>query len=134
VLDDRTVRFGYGAFKPVTYAYVKDAAAYVAKAVLVGRYKDEHGRIYEFREDGWAVFPDRRFEFEIGLDHVLDSYDYFMDAGQDKKHLPWAAWAFRWNRDTLQIFRTKEVDGFDQIIDARPLLVLDPVRASNTLP
>jgi hypothetical protein len=128
VLNDHTIRFGYGELKPATYTYVKDATAYASNAVLVGKYKDEHGRRYDFQEDGWAVFPDRRFQFEVGLDHVFDSYDYFLDAGKDKKKLPWATWVFRWNRDVLQIFRTKEVDGFDVIADSRPYLVLHPIR------
>ncbi len=127
VLDDHTIRFGYGEFKPTNYFYVKEAGAYLSKAVLVGNYKDEQGRGYEFREDGWAIFPDRKFEFEIGLDHVLEDYDYFMDAGQNKKQFPWRLWVFKWNRGALEIFRTKEVDGIDKIIDSHPFLELRPV-------
>jgi hypothetical protein len=128
VLDDHTIRFGYSNFKPATYVCVKEAAAYVSKAVLVGRYQDEQGRKYEFQEDGWAVFPDRRFEYEIGLDHVLEHFDYFMDAGHDRKHLPWRVWGFKWKRNTLEVFRTKEEDGIDEIDDSHPFLLLHPVR------
>jgi hypothetical protein len=128
VLDDHTIRFGYGSFKPATYVCVKDAAVYVSGVVLVGRYKDEQGLRYDFQADGWAVFPDRKFEYEIGLDHVLDGFDYFMDAAQDKKRLPWTVWAIKWNGDTLQIFRTTDEGGVDEIADSRPLLVLHPVR------
>jgi hypothetical protein len=131
VLDDHTIRLGYGDFKPATYVCVDDAATYVSKAVLAGRYKDEQGRRYNFQEDGWAVFPERKFEFEIGLDHVLNDYDYFMDAGHDKKHLLWRVWAYKWNRNTLQIFKTRGEDeegGFEEIVGRKPLFVLHPVR------
>jgi hypothetical protein len=33
----------------------------------------------EFSQDGFASFPHQRFRFEIGIDHVLNKYDYFMD-------------------------------------------------------
>lgn len=120
VLDDHTFMFGFGEFKPIAYVFVKDAADYISRAVLVGRYVDTQGRAYEFREDSWAVFPDRRFKFEIGMDHVFNPYDYFME---DKK-----TWAFKRSGSRLQIFLTANVDGFDQISSGRPYLSLREVR------
>ncbi len=115
VVDARSVRFGFSEFKPTTYVFVKDATEYISRAVLVGKYHDHQGRVYEFREDGWAVFPDRRFRFEIGIDHVLTGFDYFMDSGK--------VWGFKRNSGELQIFVTSDAAGFDQI-QSRPYLSL----------
>ena len=51
-----------------------------------------------------------------------------MDAGKDKKNLPWAVWAFKWERNTLQIFRTNRANGLEKISDDRPYLVLHRIR------
>jgi hypothetical protein len=120
VVDARSFRFGFGEFKPTTYVFVKNVTEYIAQVVLVGKYHDPEGRIYEFREDGWAVFPDRRFRFEIGVDHVLTDFDYFTDTGK--------IWAFKRNGDQLQIFATSDAEGFDQIRTDRPPLSLLPAR------
>jgi hypothetical protein len=126
VLDDSSFQLGFESFKPDTYTFVKNADNYVARAVLVGRYKDQAGLAYEFREDGWAVFPDHKFKFEIGTDHVLTGFDYFMEIGPDQRASSISA--FQWNGAKLQIFRTQEVDGFDEIVDHRPYLLLQPIR------
>ena len=120
VLDDHTFAFGFAEFKPVKFVFVKDAAAYVSSTILVGKYQDKQGRPYEFRGDGWAIFPDRKFKFEIGTDHVFDHFDYFME---NKK-----TWAFKRNGSLLQIFPTVAVEDFDQISSDRPYLSLKEVR------
>jgi hypothetical protein len=120
VVDARSFRFGFGEFKPTTYVFVKNVTEYISQAVLVGKYHDQQGRIYEFREDGWAIFPDRKFRFETGVDHVLTDFDYFMDSGK--------VWAFKRNGDQLQIFATSDAEGFDQIRTDRPPLALLPAQ------
>lgn len=120
VVDDHTFTFGFGEFKPVTYVFVKNATDYVSRTVLVGKYHDKQGRAYEFKKDGWAVFPDRKFKFEIGTDHVLDAFDYFIE---NRK-----MWAFKRDGSQLQIFPTNDVEGFDQISSDRPYLSLREVR------
>ena len=120
VMDDHTFTFGFGEFKPVTYEFVKSSSDYISRAVLVGKYHDKQGRADEFREDGWAVFPDRKFKFEIGTDHVLDAFDYFLE---NRK-----VWAFKRNGGQLQIFTTNDAEGFDQISSERPYLSLTEVR------
>lgn len=126
LLDDHTFQFGVDSFSPAHYVFVKKAVEYVSKAVLVGRYKDRYGRGYEFRDDGWAVFPDRKFQFEIGLDHVGEGFDYFLEK-KEPKYLK--TWAFTWNGDTLEVIKTKEHEsGFDEIADPRPALSLRRVQ------
>ena len=107
--------------------FVKDAAACVAGIILTGHYKDRRGLDYEFREDGYAVFPDRKFQFEIGMDHVLTSFDYFMQMGPN--HIATSVTAFKWEGGNLQLFRTKEDEGgFDDVADPRPYLSLKAER------
>ncbi len=123
--DDRAA---HASFKN-DYVFVQNADAYIAKIVLVGTYKDRHGLSYEFGEDGWAVFPDRKFKFEIGTDHVLTDFDFFMDEGQAGVALHSSVVAFKWDGRTLQLFRTKEDEnGFDEILDRRPYLSLQLTR------
>ncbi|HEX7289005.1 MAG TPA: hypothetical protein VF532_22660 [Candidatus Angelobacter sp.] len=118
----------HASFK-TDYVFVQDADAYIAKIVLVGTYKDRHGLNYEFGEDGWAVFPDRKFKFEIGTDHVLTGFDYFMDKGQAPGRVASSVIAFKWDGRMLQLFRTKEDEnGFDEILDRRPYLLLQLTR------
>lgn len=107
MVDDHTFTFGFDEFKPVTYVFVKDATDYISRAVLVGKDQDKQGRAYEFKGDGWAIFPDRKFKFEIGTDPVFNGYDYFKENTR--------TWAFKWNGSHLQIFPTIDVEGFDQI-------------------
>ena len=128
VLSQDSFRLGFDdarhSFKN-DYVFAEDAPAYIATLVLVGTYKDRHGLSYEFGEDGWAVFPDRKFKFEIGTDHVLTGFDYFMDQGQSGVALHSSVIAFKWDGRTLQLFRTKkDASDFDEIVDRRPYLLL----------
>jgi hypothetical protein len=96
----------------------------------VGTYRDRRGLSYEFGEDGWAVFPDRKFKFEIGTDHVNGTgFDYFLDKGQASSPLGASVIAFKWDRRVLQLFRTKEdKSSDDEIPDRRPYLILQLTR------
>jgi len=120
VVDDHTLRFGLGDDKPTTYIFVKSASDYVSRVVLAGKYRDSRGRVYEFTEDGRAIFPDRKFKFEIGLDHVMDAFDYFMDGAK--------MWAFKRKGAELQIFPTSNANGLDEISSDRPQLTLREAR------
>lgn len=116
-LNDHTLKFGYEDIPPASFALVKDEYAYVARIMIVGKYHDARGRIYEFADDGRAIFPERTFKYDIGLDHVLNPYDYYTESGK--------TWAFKRNNKELQIFATADTDdGFEQITSAKPSLVL----------
>jgi hypothetical protein len=58
------------------FQFVGSAAKWVASEVLVGTYVDRLGKIFTFGPDGSAEFPEKKFSYEIGLDHVLTPYDY----------------------------------------------------------
>ncbi|HEV2395430.1 MAG TPA: hypothetical protein VGS27_00630 [Candidatus Sulfotelmatobacter sp.] len=131
VLNESSFRIGFDlssqSFKPTDYVFVGDAASYVVGIVLTGQYKDRHGLHYEFREDGFAVFPSHKFHCEIGLDHVLTNFDYFMEMGPN--HIASSLTAFKREGKDLQLFKTKEDEnGFDQIVDRRPYLQLTAQR------
>ena len=99
--DSHHFSLGFDKFKPAPYVFVGDAEHYVAKEVLSGRYTDQDGRPYVFGADGWATFPDnRRFSYLIGIDHVLNNYDYFEDKTANK------TFGFKKRGKSLEVFGT----------------------------
>ena len=72
----------------LTFRFVGQAERWVSDAVIAGTYQDEKGRQYVFGPEGQALFPgNRRFEYTLGMDHVLTDYDYIYS--KDLK-TPWA--------------------------------------------
>lgn len=130
VKDESSFRLGFEnagqSFKPTDYVFVQHVEAYVAKVVLVGAYRDRRGGSYRFQEDGWAIFPDRKFKFEVGTDHVLIDFDYFIEMGPSR--VASSLTAFKWEAGSLNLFRTKQQDeqGLDEIIDRHPYVSLQP--------
>lgn len=123
VLDDGSLRVASRTSRPARYIFVKSVEDYVAKAVLVGRYHDNQGRTYEFREDGWAVFPDHKFKFEVGVDYVVDDFDYFYSVDDHKM------WAFAKNGAALKIQPAHQSDdGGDEVDSTKPSVLLREAR------
>lgn len=127
VKDASSFRLGFDegaqSFRRVDYVFVQKAETFAAKAVLVGSYRDGLGRVYRFQEDGTAIFPGRKFKFEIGVDHIGTDFDYFMEMGPNRRAV--SSMAFRWQADSLQLFRIKEDEnGLDYIADNHPYLTL----------
>jgi hypothetical protein len=119
VLTNRSFSLKFDAFPTETYRFVGDVNRYVATRMVVGKYRDQERRSYVFREDGWAIFPDRKFKYEIGTDHVLTHYDYFWDRGSDKFY------AITKAAGKLNIFKT--YGEMDESVDAKPILSLTVV-------
>ncbi len=63
------------------YRYVGDAARFVTRAVLVGRYVDRQGQGYAFSAAGMAHFPGFDFRYALVLDQRYDPYDFFQIDG-----------------------------------------------------
>jgi len=83
------------------FVHVGDVYKFVAAKTVVGRYLDVAGNEYQFTENGEALFPDGKHEYEVGIDHVLNSYDYLT---LDR---PEAILAFQLGSDgMLQLFET----------------------------
>jgi hypothetical protein len=67
------------------FRYVGDAERWVSTAVLAGTYRDADGRSFVFGEDGIAEFPEGpRFKYSLGIDHILNSYDYIDNEGTNQ--------------------------------------------------
>jgi hypothetical protein len=81
---------------------------------IAGKYVDSTGALYEFRSDGTAVFPNRSFHFEVGLDHVMDRYDYIIFKG--------GSWAFQFKNSKLMFFKTTDDEMAEPLPD--PFLIL----------
>jgi hypothetical protein len=64
---------------------------------IAGKYVDSAGALYEFSSNGTAIFPDRTVHFEIGLDHVMDRFDYIIFKGE--------SWAFQFKNKKLMFFK-----------------------------
>lgn len=107
---------GFSSFKPKRFLLVGKTATYVGKEILAGKYLDDRGQRYEFRDDGKAIFPDRQFSYTIGIDHVLNAFDYFVDEGNGKLY------GFRVDGLKLYIYNTS--GGIGQIEDQEPKLIL----------
>jgi len=111
-LDAHHVRVGARGLKSFVYVFVGSLDRYVAQETLVGTYVDDKGRNYVFGNDGWASFPERRFEYVVAADHVLNAYDYFYE----KSGGP--VFVFERHGSELEIFRTTGES--DEVVDKRP--------------
>jgi hypothetical protein len=111
-----TFKLGFDRFRPQIYSFAGQASLYSAQYALVGKYTDASGRKYLFRSDGHAVFPDRSFDYELGLDHVENHYDFFRDKSGKKNY------AFKRGIDRLEIFGTTGEN--EQFVEKSPLLTL----------
>lgn len=119
VIDDQHFELGFDKFKPMTYIFVGEVDLYVANKILVGRYIDESGQNYIFGIDEWAVFPNNKFQYRIGLDHILLKYDYFEDVTSNK------VYAFKIKNEVLEIFGTSGEN--NENIDKQPLFSLKKI-------
>lgn len=63
-------------WRGLRFEHVGDVYKFVAAKTVVGRYLDQTGKEYQFTENGEALFPDGKHEYEVGIDHVLNNYDY----------------------------------------------------------
>ena len=119
IIDPKHFILGYGRFKPMQYSYVKNAKSFVGRRVLFGKYKDDKGRIYVLGKDSKAIFPDRKFDYQVELDYVeTHAADLFRDRSTNKLY------AFKRQKNLLNIFATS--GKLTEIVDEQPLLILKP--------
>lgn len=117
----KSFELGFGSEQSVRYESVGNVASYVAALALVGRYTDSAGRVYQFYPDGRAIFPDREFKYEIGLDHVLTRFDYFYEPGKVNAVTP-----FQRDGDTIRLYSIKKQENPDvlEIDSTKPPVIL----------
>lgn len=123
IIDSRNFKLGYGKFEYMNYIYVGNAEHYVSGEVLAGKYYDKKGRKFIFQKDGIAVFPKRRFSYKIGLDHIENPYDYFVDNNKNMTY------SFKLHDDILEIFETG--GEMSEHIAKRPFLTLKKIVSRN---
>ena len=128
-------------FKPI-YGYPKDEEQritfvrvepnvhdYVNRIVLAGTYTDEKGRIFVFEESGRARWPDRHFDYKIGLDFVFSESNFIMILDdRDERGIP-QTYGFEWRDNKLLIFKGKysEESGFNEFVrEDNPVYILTP--------
>ena len=123
VLDAHHLRVEARGLKSSVYVFVGDLDRYVGQEALAGRYTDDRGQGYVFGSDGWATFPDRRFEYVVGSDHVLNNYDYFYEKAGGK------VFAFQRHNGLVLIFKT--AGDHEEIVDKRPSWSLRELTSAN---
>ena len=121
VLDAHHVRIGARGLKSFVYVFVGNLDRYVAQEALAGAYVDDEGRRYVFGNDGWASFPERKFEYVVESDHVLNPYDYFYEKPGG------LVFVFQRRGGQLQIFET--TGELDEGVGKRPSYSLRELRS-----
>lgn len=109
------------------YEHVGSAAGFAARTVLVGKFADDAGRVYEFGSDGTAHFPGFDAPFTLVLDQVADRYDCFA-IGQGGQYI-----AFRRTGATLTLFRLGPPlgEGYQLPDFSHPIVVLHTIRTGR---
>jgi len=95
---------------------------YINRVCLAGTYTDEKGREFVFTDDQTALWPERSFDYHIGLDHVITKCDYIYSVGE-------RFYSFAWENGKLLISNVHPNKEFEEqlIPDDTPLYVLTPV-------
>lgn len=98
---------------------------YVNKVVLAGVYKDKKGKTYTFEDDMTAKWPEKQFQYVIGIDPVFQKDDYFTLI--DKKgNYSNESYVFQWIDKKLLIYNAEQV--FDSVEKkGKPILELTKV-------
>jgi len=52
----------------IPFTYVEDAYGWAASKLFAGKYTDEKGKIYNFKENGTVAFPDKEYKYSVALD------------------------------------------------------------------
>lgn len=82
----------------IRFRYVGDWQNWANRAVIAGTYVDSHGRKYVFESNGRAVFPHAQFDYEVGLDMILTSYDYIYSKNDQRM------WAVRASSKAIALY------------------------------
>ena len=101
-----------------------EISPYINRLVLAGRYKDEHGRAWEFSESGEARWPDQKFVYDLSMNDPGARCEYLqtedLKEGADNKRFGYA-----WKNGKLSIYPARVVNKKVRC-DARALAVLTP--------
>jgi len=84
------------------------------KHTLEGTYIDSQNLLFRFGANGQATFPDRSFNFKVGVDHIEYRFDNFSGPDVD--------WAFELQSDRLLLFNISKDEPYTKA--KAPFLVL----------
>jgi len=99
---------------------------YCNKVIIAGQYLDSLNRPYTFTADGQAIWPNKRFRYEFGLDFIFGDPDYLINFSEfDSTQRRWVSYGFEWRRDTLLLFHQSEEADPPTLHNSRePFLIL----------
>lgn len=97
----------------------------VAELVLVGTYKDEKGQTYSFNKSGTAQWPSQSFSYEVALDSMEASCDFFQ-ANDVKNPSNTKSYGFKWVAGKLELLKIKRGNEGIRCED-RPFVILLPL-------
>jgi hypothetical protein len=106
------------------YDKEQEIQEYVNNMILAGEYKDSSGKLYRFKNNNIAQWPNRTFEYRLNLDPVFNQFDYF-----ETKEKQSEIFGFEFVEGDLYIFKTKSrvnTEGLDK--ETKPFLILRPVK------
>ncbi len=98
----------------------------IAEIVLIGAYKDQKGQSYVFDKSGMAIWPGLSFSYEVALDHIEASCDYFL-VDYHKNPVNTKAYGFKWVGSKIELFNNKSKEGLVECED-HPFAILTPQR------
>ena len=102
--NEKKFSISFEKYKLHNFLYVKDSTAFISKKLLAGIYKDSLGYRYIFNDTGEAIFPNSKFNYTIGLDHIEIRSDYFIDNTNN------ITWGFIRRTSRLDIYPTEGND------------------------
>ena len=85
------------------YDFVGNATKYIGELLLVGTYADDRGNNYSFSKNGLAVFPDKKFKFQLILDQI-DPFTHGFDGFYDETAKDGTSYAFKRNINALTLY------------------------------
>ena len=96
---------------------------FVNKNTVAGKYEDEDGKPYEFSGEGDAMFPDRKFAYEVLLDTAQASCDVLTShhekEPEGKERIGFAA-----KGDKLLLYKTQSLSKGTWRCEAKPFATL----------
>lgn len=104
---------------------VDDFETLVRRYTIAGAWVDDQGRSYVFTADGTAVFPDRRFDYQVNIDLALVVHDIPLEKRFDSifgEKERWGTWAFELAGDELLLYETS--GDFHEVRAEQPFLSL----------
>ncbi|MFC1490386.1 hypothetical protein ACFL6K_04180 [Candidatus Latescibacterota bacterium] len=102
---------------------------YINNIIIAGKYTDENGRIFEFNKSGDAIWPEKVFKYQVGLDTYWaeGKFDYFVVEGEKFQGIYPMRYGFEWVDNKLLIYEIAEVNFLTQVSrKLKPLYILTP--------